>query len=307
MPELNKGFIPFSNEEKGYHDEVGNDYNPQGWNTASAMTYTSGSVTANGKTINVIKPTVDTTVNWEGFKNGVWNKIDTGEGGSGTVIPPIVKPITISTPDVIDKDNTTIKDFTVDVTVEEGSASLDNIKFEVIAGDTVIITQTVKNPEPGNLEFTIDDDTMKQIEESGVTDITLKITASDGKTSSETEKTVQFVHQTLFGISYEKNPALVPAIIEATTDKYKIQKRTIGYDETAMTLSPFYPTDEWAYMYIAVPKDWGEIKTITAGAIYEIGPNEWYPSTCKIKGIDYNLYVLQYNNEGTFEFLISVG
>lgn len=311
MPEFNKGFIPFSyvDEHKKYDDEVGNDYDPKGWNTASAMTNKECTVTANNgeDEFTVIHAKVDERVNWAGFKDGIWNKIkcDCDGGGSGPYVAPTIKEIEVSVPDVVNIDKTTITDFNTIVKMEKGTEPIDYVTFELESNGITIVKQTVDKPK-GDLKFEVDDDTMKQLVESGASEFTVKVTTSDGTQIVTEEKTIFLSHQILFGVTYTNVNTDAAKIIETLTDKEKIQTLTIAYNKKKFILRSFYPTDDWAYMFIAIPMNFGKITHILNGASYEIGPNEWKPSVCKINNIDYNLYVLQYNNEGTFEFVVTI-
>lgn len=311
MPEFNKGFIPFAyvDENRIYDDEVGNDYDPKGWNTASAMTNKTCTVTANdGKDkFTVVHAKVDERVNWDGFKEGIWNKTKCDcEGGGGTYIAPSIKNFEVSIDDVVNVDDGPIKDFSASVEFNKGSDVLNSVTFEISSEDVIIISQKVEKPDSENLKFEVDDSTMEKLVESGATEIKVKIILSNDEEDVVEEKVIYLVHSVLFGVVYTNENDVAAGIIKNLTEPERIQKRTIAYNKEKFILRSFYPTDDWAYMFIAVPQNFGRIKNIFNGAAYEIGPNEWNPSSCEINGIKYNLYLLQYNNEGTYEFVVAM-
>lgn len=314
MPELYKGFIPFAYVETDaeygdtiYDDEVGNDYDPRGWNTALVMKNRKCTVTANdGKdTIDVIHAKINDDFNKDGFKSGIWNKIK--DGCEGTATKPVIDDITFSVQDdIIDVDGKDPKDLTTTVSIESGKDPMKSLTFEVFANGVSIMTETVDNPQTGKYPLVIDAETMGMIEQADASNLTVKVTVSDGTNEVTSEKTLQLAHRVQFGVINTNDINLAPAIIKNLTDRERIQTLLNPYTEKTFTLSPFLPTGDWAYMFIAVPANFGKIRRIYNGAEYEIGPDEWSPTTCTMNDIDYNLYVMQYNNEGTFEFLITV-
>lgn len=309
MPELNKGFVPFSQIFKDenvhpvetiYDDEVGNDYNPHGWNTSKEMHHDRNVVSAYDanheyREFEVIEPFIDFTYNNPPYRKGVWNPVDCDNESGGVIeyTPPIIgKFETNSKTSLYDITKTKFSESNIDIqySFTNGTDELNYVKLEIY-GNGTLLKPTIELPKDVNYGI-IKNDTLSQIDNIDTfTELLFNFVIDDGKQMTVKSIKLEFVYPIYYGSQNTKTPK--------DTDYYKDfeldhrMKVTSSENDTTKAISEFFVDDPDPYVYIISPKKC-EIYSIGGGFKY----TSFNETVINFDGMTYYAYILSKPNFG---------
>lgn len=315
MAEFYDGFVPF----KTY--EVGNDNNPFGWNTATAMKLINGTVTAMNASgdyteFEVIKPVVNPLIDieiseeYDPFVKGIWNGILAGsEGGEPyfSNISLVSGKNNVKINGVFNKANGFPPTGIGLMYAFEGGDDV-SISYAAYTKDgtplTNIMTTTAKN---GKIEL---DNIIAAV--SSHSDVEIKLSGSNGKSVIVSGQNISLVYPIIYGCN--SSMSINPSDLEKTgvLDHMQVSNEVCAYGAVTYELNGDILTDDSrAYMYFAVPSALGPIMHLTNGSSPLNVPTGIQPkiyddlvlTTANVYNQGYYLYVSRFWNNGTYRFM----